>query len=242
LVVGVLVRVERGIVVPRARYYKRPQAQDEGHHGKKNDFGSKFRHGKTPTMIPSEVQAKPESRCTGHCCRMFFLPYSPDQLREEYQRWLRTDGDAVIHKGHIGYGQAKPLLAEIHLIYPMVIHLSESYPDGYAMVNPRDVDPEEVSAGHFYTCKHLDRTTDNCTIYEDRPGMCRDYPYRGSCNYAECTWTERKALPVIQEPAHNQPTKYSQDATDEPVQTPAEFYGAVFDKHKSKKKKKKHRA
>lgn len=30
--------------------------------------------------------------------------------------------------------------------------------------------------GYFYTCKHLDTVTGDCTNYANRPLMCRDYP------------------------------------------------------------------
>ena len=56
---------------------------------------------------------------------------------------------------------------------------------------------------HFvwhYTCKNFDPVTKNCTAYETRPEMCRDYPYgnpphskgykpraEGQCNYRDCT-------------------------------------------------------
>jgi Fe-S-cluster containining protein len=39
--------------------------------------------------------------------------------------------------------------------------------------------------GHVYTCRHFDDRTRLCTIYEERPEMCRDYPYgrNGGCEY-----------------------------------------------------------
>lgn len=33
---------------------------------------------------------------------------------------------------------------------------------------------------HFYECRNFDRTTRRCTAYEDRPDVCRDYPYYGA--------------------------------------------------------------
>lgn len=41
--------------------------------------------------------------------------------------------------------------------------------------------------GHVYTCRHFDEGTRLCAIYEQRPEMCRDYPYGndGGCEY-EC--------------------------------------------------------
>lgn len=38
----------------------------------------------------------------------------------------------------------------------------------------------------FYACKHLDRATKRCTVYEIRPQMCRDYPGDAPCKW--CTY------------------------------------------------------
>jgi len=32
---------------------------------------------------------------------------------------------------------------------------------------------------HFYRCHHFDDETRSCTNYENRPPMCRDYPFYG---------------------------------------------------------------
>lgn len=38
-----------------------------------------------------------------------------------------------------------------------------------------------------FNCKHFDRGTRDCTIYERRPQMCRDYPYGRACPRDGCT-------------------------------------------------------
>jgi Fe-S-cluster containining protein len=45
------------------------------------------------------------------------------------------------------------------------------------------------SEGYVYTCRNLDERTRLCKIYEERPQMCRDYPYArdGGCEY-ECDY------------------------------------------------------
>src|SRR5690348_13091092 len=40
---------------------------------------------------------------------------------------------------------------------------------------------QESDEQPMYTCRHLDRSTGLCTIYEQRPKMCREYPYEGAC-------------------------------------------------------------
>lgn len=34
----------------------------------------------------------------------------------------------------------------------------------------------------YFTCRHWDPTTRLCTVYDDRPQMCRDHP-RGACKF-----------------------------------------------------------
>lgn len=66
-----------------------------------------------------------------------------------------------------------------------------------------------------YTCKNFDPVTNNCTAYDARPAMCRDYPYgnpphshgykpraEGQCNYRDCTrrCTPPKPLEKLQAP------------------------------------------
>jgi len=41
-----------------------------------------------------------------------------------------------------------------------------------------------------YTCRNYNSDKKECEIYEDRPAMCRDYPYRGqTCTYPGCTFS-----------------------------------------------------
>lgn len=47
------------------------------------------------------------------------------------------------------------------------------------------VDPDTT----YFRCVHWDETTRLCTNYENRPGMCRAYPYSdhgGQCDYGGC--------------------------------------------------------
>jgi Fe-S-cluster containining protein len=65
-------------------------------------------------------------------------------------------------------------------ISDMLIHLGPV--DGYG--------PESVIASeeqHHWTCRHHDVDTGNCRVYDQRPAMCRDYPYGRSCPQPECT-------------------------------------------------------
>ncbi len=60
-----------------------------------------------------------------------------------------------------------------------------------------DVTPPEgfdlrswAEAAPGYTCRHWDEETRLCTVYEDRPQMCREYPYAGRCQHdCNCKFT-----------------------------------------------------
>ena len=128
-------------------------------------------------------------RCTGHCCKTFTLPMSPDELWAAFHRWKIGAGNSTPMSNR-GDETTKQIIGEIYLIAPMVIYL------GYKKLPYKQVRPEEkVERHHLYTCKHFDTKTNNCGIYEHRPQMCRDYPYGMSCNYRACTWTSRKNKP-----------------------------------------------
>ncbi len=48
---------------------------------------------------------------------------------------------------------------------------------------------------HFGTaCRFLDSTTRQCTIYEARPAICRDFPGTRRCGYYDFLTFERRAL------------------------------------------------
>lgn len=52
----------------------------------------------------------------------------------------------------------------------------------------------------MFTCRHHDTETGDCRIYEDRPRMCRDYPYGRSCEHSECTAVDLVQLRIEREP------------------------------------------
>ena len=109
------------------------------------------------------------ARCSGDCCRSFTLPVSPMELAFGLKKIARG-----IKTGWTDFEQ----------IANMVIFL-------------RNGTSEHGDRQWHYTCKNLDRATGNCTVYETRPKMCKDYPYRatllkkdgdGACaTYRGCT-------------------------------------------------------
>jgi Fe-S-cluster containining protein len=141
------------------------------------------------------VALKRETRCTGHCCADFTLPYSPEELKSRYLAW-RRHGVAELQMSTTTETRGVSIPEDIHLIYPMLIPLGQFHNSKDAYVNPPDPGIERSYSDHHpphhYTCKHFDPKSGNCGIYDIRPAMCRNYPYGSSCNYSGCTWKERK--------------------------------------------------
>lgn len=142
--------------------------------------------GKKKNAPTPAVQQSDSHQCGGHCCQKFFLPFSPTELHEAYKVWHDN------HERPTMSMEAAPrpkLYSDIWLIYPMVIPL------GHFEEPPiRQIVPVHGS-GYWYSCKNWDPKTKLCTIYDDRPAMCRDYPYQQGCNYQACGWDERRKTP-----------------------------------------------
>lgn len=119
-------------------------------------------------------------RCVGHCCRLFYLPYSPDELatRAATARVLAERGqatriavDAIQIAGMVREVAAHaPLADAVAVRSGFLHHCQPSVADGKV---------------HWYTCANL-REDGNCAIYAQRPRMCSAYPYGEACLYAEC--------------------------------------------------------
>lgn len=64
--------------------------------------------------------------------------------------------------------------------------------DGLAMVSdymkegakttwaPTPWDPPVITVSHFFTCRHYDQATRSCLNFENRPSICRGFPWYGS--------------------------------------------------------------
>jgi Fe-S-cluster containining protein len=115
------------------------------------------------------------SRCTGHCCKRFTLPLTPEALQ------ILAEG----YKIDPHYGKYPK--EEILKVADMVIYLDTSNLDPDGTPHP---DGREAA---YYTCKHYDQVSGNCQDYENRPMMCKQYPDYGrgaACKYKSCTMKE----------------------------------------------------
>jgi len=123
-----------------------------------------------------------EHKCGGKCCKRFTLPEGPEKLREifmDWKAWSKGQEHGTIKKGEQSTRRLR-IIEDIEIIYPMVVYLGEF---NWTPARPRKKLHYKV---HHYSCKHLDRKTGECTIYEFRPRMCVDYPYGEKCEYPGC--------------------------------------------------------
>lgn len=149
-----------------------------------------------------KTKAKDLDRCTGACCEKFWLGFSPEELKQSFFA-ARAGADGALRMNQETPQRAR-ILMDIEIIYPMVTYLGFFPPSAIAKEQPGiNLDPSDTP-GHYYTCKHYDWKTHDCTIYDVRPDMCRSYPGPARCNFARCTWTEQRQashpkLPVLRD-------------------------------------------
>ncbi|MGE5681830.1 MAG: YkgJ family cysteine cluster protein [Bacillota bacterium] len=103
------------------------------------------------------------SRCKGHCCRAFTLPYSPEELEGLKNKTICEESD--FYK------------------VPRIVE----YIGSFAFDVAGNLLPYEM---YWYTCKHFNKETGDCMNYENRPYMCKDFPYWGSYRLKSCTYRE----------------------------------------------------
>lgn len=134
-------------------------------------------------------------KCTGGCCRDFTLPFTPEQLDEHYETWMKFK--------ETGKHEGKTLYQDIPIIYSMLIFLRT---DNYNL----NGEYETKKPVHHYTCRHHDSETGKCKIYLMRPHFCRTFPDGtknlesrvvsfevGTCQYAGCTFKQKPKFSLI---------------------------------------------
>ncbi len=106
-------------------------------------------------------------RCTGHCCEGFVIKGKIEGYDSDY--W---EHDYV--KAWQDYGTGYLDCSEQALIFDMLIPVKRASDD----------------AADSFTCKYFNVESRVCTIYAQRPTMCRKYPDsadNSECQYEECT-------------------------------------------------------
>jgi len=136
------------------------------------------------------------NRCMGECCMDIGLYVSPKELEISYIFWLSRekygnkdfDISKSMHNDRFSNIKNIKLYNDIHLLYPMLEFLKE---DNYHPEEPTKKLKETI---YHYSCKHFDRLTRLCTIYNIRPLMCRTYPDNGFCRNPRCRWKKQIKL------------------------------------------------
>ena len=107
--------------------------------------------------MSDETRDECSHSCGGDCCRSFYLPFSPEELKEKVEDGAITDGAQILAMvEHLGHFEKRPHQTTVKTDYD--------------------------SAGHYYRCRNLG-VDGLCTVYDSRPEMCRSFPYDGDCNY-----------------------------------------------------------
>ncbi len=126
-----------------------------------------------PFVNPSEFAAIECNRC-GACCTRFHLDEDPQMAL-----------DRALALG--GRPETDAHLRDLIVIARMAEHLDDA-PDG----------------GAWYRCRNFQWEADGlgaCTIHQNRPGMCRGFPYGETVpDIPTCSWNVRlvrRHLPVV---------------------------------------------
>lgn len=95
-------------------------------------------------------------QCGGRCCQNFVINLKPEDIGRQY-----LDARARAAAG-VPYETDRDII----FIAEMVIRIDED---------------DETYAR--YTCRHFVEATGLCGAYNERPRMCRDYPYGRLCEH-----------------------------------------------------------
>ena len=106
------------------------------------------------------------SKCPGKCCAVFYFPYEEEDFKT---RALHVKDGAYI----------------VDMLIPLSAKESAERLERFGITG--NFDPVK-NEGHHFTCRHWDEDTRLCTDYENRPEMCRDYPYNHECSHG-CDFT-----------------------------------------------------
>ena len=113
------------------------------------------------------------SRCNGFCCREFFLPLQYEQIQQRANETPTPENRQIAD-----------------MLIPITRARYTGISDNILHETP----------GPTYTCKHHLPNGD-CGIYENRPKMCRNYPYGQPCPYIGCTYRVTEELCTVTDAA-----------------------------------------
>lgn len=118
-------------------------------------------------------------KCSGHCCKVFYLPYSFDEMNH-FKR-LSSLGKTKEEK-------VKDLFKIANLIIPVRAESCKTYAIENSLIYSSSRKSSHMyNVMYYYTCKNYDAIKHKCLDYENRPSMCSKYPYMRQCYYRDCT-------------------------------------------------------
>jgi Fe-S-cluster containining protein len=120
-----------------------------------------------------------DSGCPGNCCEAFTI--GPPELLEARLSHLDEEEAATIRD---------------MVVYLGNFNKNPACETRSCTKEPLEKDPAGFS-GHFYTCRHFNKWTRRCGIYEKRPEMCRVFPNRGECEFVGCSVRAKEPEPLL---------------------------------------------
>lgn len=122
------------------------------------------------TRVLPTLEFKTKTRCSGHCCQDF-------QVRGMSRQALLHNALDSIDKG-LASAEDDAFIAD--MLRPVI---------GPSLRNDR----WWTEAHHRFGCRHFDKENKACTVYDQRPAMCRNYPNGEACEFEGCTWDPEEA-------------------------------------------------
>jgi Fe-S-cluster containining protein len=106
--------------------------------------------------------------CTGACCVAFPISKSPDEM---------------VGMSHHP-GSALEAFTILGMLQPLTVEETRERAARFGL----DKEPDDEIK--YYSCRHWDEETRLCSIYDERPWMCRVYPDSEGCEHGcDCKGT-----------------------------------------------------
>ena len=109
------------------------------------------------------------SKCAGSCCAVFYISKTAEEMK--------ADADTIMDGAYIA-----------DMLIPLSGEETRDRVRRFGVGGSESNLAEDEYEGHRFTCRHWDEDTRLCTDYENRPEMCRDYPYHHECRHG-CDYT-----------------------------------------------------
>jgi Fe-S-cluster containining protein len=123
--------------------------------------------------------------CSGTCCAAFRLDYTLTEMRRAP---VDSAGGVPLGDKWIDPSERDQL---VDMLVPLTPKEARERNQKFGGNENDKTHWPWSDRGHQFTCRHWDEDTRLCGIYEDRPMMCREFPYGKPCSFG-CSCTEGK--------------------------------------------------